>query len=82
MKRFPFLFLLGVSFFSASPIVGRTEAQPHVVLVMADDQGWGDVGYNGHPCVETPHLDAMAAAGVVLERFMQGRRCDLRPGPA
>ena len=35
--------------------------RPNIVLVMADDQGWGQVGYNGHPVLETPHLDAMAA---------------------
>jgi len=36
---------------------------------MADDQGWGDVGYNGHPFVQTPALDAMAGEGFVFERF-------------
>ncbi|MDA1265579.1 MAG: sulfatase-like hydrolase/transferase [Planctomycetota bacterium] len=40
-----------------------------VVLVMVDDQGWGDVGYNGHPLLKTPHLDAMASDGVRLDRF-------------
>jgi len=42
---------------------------PSVVLVMTDDQGWGDVGYHGHPHLRTPHLDALAAEGVALERF-------------
>ena len=36
---------------------------------MSDDQGWGDVGYNGNEILKTPHLDAMAAAGVRLDRF-------------
>ncbi len=44
-------------------------APPNIVLVMADDQGWGDTGYNGHPYVQTPELDAMAAEGFVLDRF-------------
>ena len=43
--------------------------RPHIILVMADDQGWGDTGYNGHPFVQTPATDAMAAAGFVLNRF-------------
>lgn len=40
------------------------------VLILADDLGWSDVGYHGG-AVETPHLDAMAAAphSAVLERF-------------
>jgi len=36
---------------------------------MADDQGWGDTAYNGHPLLKTPHLDAMAAAGLRFDRF-------------
>lgn len=43
--------------------------RPNIVLVMADDQGWGQVGYNGHPVLETPHLDAMAAGGLRFDRF-------------
>ncbi|NNJ27274.1 sulfatase family protein [Alienimonas chondri] len=46
---------------------------PNVVVMMADDLGWGDVGYHeslgGSPEAFTPHLDAMAQAGVRLERF-------------
>ena len=36
---------------------------------MADDHGYGDTGFTGHPFVQTPHLDAMAKAGVVFNRF-------------
>ena len=37
---------------------------PHIVLVMSDDQGWGETGYYTHPVLSTPNLDAMAAAGL------------------
>ena len=47
-------------------------ARPHIVLVMADDMGWGETSYNGHPVLKTPHLDAMAAAGLRLDRFYAG----------
>ena len=43
--------------------------RPNVILVMSDDQGWGDAGFAGHQVLQTPHLDAMAAEGLVLERF-------------
>ncbi|MDX2036281.1 MAG: sulfatase-like hydrolase/transferase [Isosphaeraceae bacterium] len=43
--------------------------RPNIVLVMADDQGWGQVGYNGHPHLKTPNLDAMAANGIRFNRF-------------
>lgn len=43
--------------------------RPNVVLCMADDLGWGDTGYNGHPVLRTPHLDRMAEEGVRFDRF-------------
>lgn len=42
---------------------------PNIVLVMADDQGWGDMAYNGHPVLKTPHFDAMAREALRLDRF-------------
>jgi arylsulfatase A-like enzyme len=36
---------------------------------MADDQGWGDVGYRSHPVLKTPVLDEMASSGIRFERF-------------
>jgi arylsulfatase A-like enzyme len=47
-------------------------AKPNIILVMADDQGWGDVGYNGHPFVKTPATDAMAKDCLVFDRFYAG----------
>lgn len=44
-------------------------ALPNIILCMADDQGWGDTGYNGHPELRTPHLDQMAREGLRFERF-------------
>jgi arylsulfatase A-like enzyme len=45
---------------------------PHIIFVMADDMGWGQTGYRGHPVLKTPHLDAMAANGLRFERFYAG----------
>ncbi|MBK1832593.1 sulfatase-like hydrolase/transferase [Roseibacillus ishigakijimensis] len=47
----------------------ETLQRPSIILVMADDQGWGDTGYNGHPFVQTPALDEMARKGLVFDRF-------------
>src|SRR3954464_193768 len=52
-----------------SAMAADKQPRPNVVLVMADDQGWGDASYNGHPELKTPNLDALAAAGVRLNRF-------------
>lgn len=43
--------------------------RPNFVLVLTDDQGWGEAGFRGHPWLRTPELDAMAAAGMELTRF-------------
>lgn len=59
-------FLLTFVLSSSGP---AQESKPNIILVMADDQGWGDVGYNDHPFVKTPELDAMAREGFVFDRF-------------
>ena len=46
-----------------------TQERPNVILVMADDLGWGDLGCQGHPDLKTPHLDALANDGVRFTRF-------------
>jgi len=57
----------------ASPAWAQARPRrPNVILVMADDQGWGDVGYNGHPYLKTPNLDAMSRAGMRFDRFYAG----------
>lgn len=48
---------------------GASSDPPNVVLVMADDQGWGDMGYNGHPHLKTPHFDALAREGIRFDQF-------------
>ena len=41
----------------------------NIVLCMTDDQGYADAGFQGHPVLQTPRLDEIAAAGMVLETF-------------
>jgi arylsulfatase A-like enzyme len=48
---------------------GPSADRPNIVLCMADDQGYGDVGYYGHPVLKTPVLDEMAATGLRFDRF-------------
>jgi arylsulfatase A-like enzyme len=43
--------------------------KPNIILCMADDQGWGDVAYNGHRVLKTPNLDAMAGVSLRFDRF-------------
>ena len=57
---------------AAALFAAENTARPHIVLVMADDMGWGETGYYHHPVLKTPHLDAMAAAGLRFDRFYAG----------
>lgn len=52
----------------SSPGTAADTSPPNLILVMADDQGWGDMAYNGHPVVKTPHFDAMAREALRLDR--------------
>ncbi len=42
---------------------------PNIILMMGDDHGWEETGYNGHPHVKTPVLDEMAATGFQFQNF-------------
>jgi arylsulfatase A-like enzyme len=66
----PRVFLLVFPFLPALPAAAGEP--PNMIFVMTDDQGWGDVAYNGHPRIRTPHLDAMAAEGMRFDRFYAG----------
>lgn len=43
--------------------------RPNVVLILADDQGWGDLGFTGNPVVATPSLDSLSQSGAIMDRF-------------
>ena len=43
--------------------------RPNIILMMADDLGWGDTGYNGNTIIKTPHLDRMSREGLRFNRF-------------
>ena len=51
------------------PLISLAAERPNIVLVMCDDLGWGDVGFNGNKVIRTPHLDAMASQSLRFERY-------------
>ena len=53
----------------AESSTAKEQNRPNIILCMADDLGWEDVGYNGNKIIKTPNLDKMAKAGVKFNRF-------------
>ncbi|MDP7106760.1 MAG: sulfatase-like hydrolase/transferase, partial [Roseibacillus sp.] len=64
--------ILPAAFFLLVAFIPCHAQKPNIVLVMADDMGWGQTGYYNHPVLKTPHLDAMAAGGLRFDRFYAG----------
>ena len=48
--------------------------QPNILIILADDLGWNDVGYHGSP-IETPNIDRIAREGIELDRFYVQPSC-------
>lgn len=48
---------------------GKKDEKPNVIILFADDMGYGDLGCFGHPTIPTPNLDQMAREGVKLTQF-------------
>jgi arylsulfatase A len=77
MRRAPLLNLLGflvltVTFSMASLLSAE---KPNVLLIMTDDQGWGDVRLHDNPLIETPNQDLLANQGAQFERFFVSPVC-------
>jgi arylsulfatase A len=55
----------------ALPLSGLAGERPNIIVIMADDMGFGDVGFNenAHPDVRTPQLDRLASEGLILTDF-------------
>lgn len=76
MHRRDFIGSLGFAFIGSAlsrAAEGPNSAgKPNIILCMADDLGWGDTGYNGHPVLQTPNLDNLAQSGLRFDRFYAG----------
>lgn len=54
--------------FLLAPFAHSEPAQPNVVMIISDDQGWGDYSFMGHKHIKTPHLDKLASQSLVYPR--------------
>lgn len=61
--------LLGCLFAAATAFAADVQRPPNIVLILADDLGYGDLSCYGHPQFKTPYLDRLAAEGARLTHF-------------
>lgn len=48
---------------------------PNIIIIVADDLGWGDVGFHGSRQVQTPNIDVLAADGIILHNYYVSPIC-------
>ena len=72
-------FLGGIALGTIAASLGRAEGaparRPNVVVILTDDQGYGDIHSHGNDRIDTPNLDALAASGARFQRFYVSPLC-------
>ena len=79
-KTFPFAFLLALASLFLFPSCSHKKRlslppHPNIILLLADDQGYGDLGFTGNPVIETPNIDAMARESAIMDNFYVSPVC-------
>ncbi len=80
MKRIDFpatamLFVVGLCAAALGEETGARSNQPNIVLLLSDDQGYGDMGRHGHPILKTPNMDRLHDESVRMTDFSVSPTC-------
>ncbi len=59
----------------STPKTEKPAKQPNVIIILTDDQGWGDLSMSGNTNIKTPNIDKLAQNGVVFDRFYVSPVC-------
>lgn len=54
---------------------GQKSNNPNVIIILSDDQGWGDLSLNGNTNLSTPHIDNLAKTGILFENYYVNPVC-------
>lgn len=68
MRVLSLLILLG-TFFLPACSSSEEPKQPNVIIILTDDQGWGDLSVHGNSNISTPNIDELSSSGASLENF-------------
>ena len=72
----PLVHLFGLACPKSTTARAAEERPPNFLIFIADDQGYGDLGCDGHPVLRTPHIDRLAAEGVRFDQaFLTTASC-------
>lgn len=77
-SKYTVLLLAAVFIFSCKEkptSIEQSNIRPNVIVIVTDDQGYGDLAYHGNPIVKTPHLDEFAKQSLELTNFHVGTTC-------
>ena len=69
ISRIIFLLILFIS------CTKQVEQKPNIILIITDDQGYGDIGHNGNPHIKTPNLDLLATNSMRFNNFYVSPVC-------
>ena len=59
----------------SQPMKDSERSRPNIILIVADDQGWGDLSINGNQYLSTPNIDKLANSGATFDRFYVSPVC-------
>lgn len=69
------VFLILGTFYSCNTLVVEDKPSPNILLILTDDQAYGDLSITGNPVAETPNIDKLASEGVLAENFYVSPVC-------
>ena len=69
MKSIRFTLIKALLFAASTSVLFAADQQPNIVVLFADDLGYGELSFQGNPEIPTPHIDSIASNGV---RFTDG----------
>ena len=71
LREAPLFFIAAILLANSCKTAVRKESlhKPNILLIMSDDHGWYDTGYNGNEEIRTPNMDSLASEGIIFDRF-------------
>ncbi|WP_339711643.1 arylsulfatase [Cyclobacterium amurskyense] len=75
MKLSKSLLFLCICTFMACKSEEKEQDRPNILIILSDDQGWGDLSFTGNPNLKTPNIDRLGVEGVSFDRFYVSPVC-------